>query len=105
MSFWSDFTAELDKVFVAAKTEIAAGFKFITPMVEAGAEEVASAALTAVLQQAPLVIAGSEKLSAATASVVSTLASQGKAVAINIAETAVQGVVNKLATSTAPVAS
>lgn len=97
MSFWSDFTAALSKAADEAKTEVEAAIQYFTPMVEAGAEQVAGAALTAVLQQAPLVITGSEKLSAATASVVSTLATQGKSVAVNIAETAVQAAVNKLA--------
>lgn len=97
MSFWTDFDAFLSKAVTAAKTEVEAVAQYFTPMVEAGAEEVATTALQAVLAQAPLVIAGTEKLSAATASVVSTLASAGKSVAVNIAQTAVQAAVNKLA--------
>ena len=96
MSFWTNFEIELTKVVAAAKVEIAAAAAYFAPKLEAGAEEVASAALAAVLTQAPLVISGSEKLSAATSSVVSTIASTGKTVAVNIAETAVQAAVNKL---------
>jgi transketolase len=97
MSFWTNFETALQGAIHKAEAEAQAALKYFTPMVVAGAEEVATAALTAVLQQAPLVIAGSEKLSAATASVVSTLASSGKAVGVGIAETAVQAAVNALA--------
>ena len=99
MSFWTDFEASLQKAVTAAKAEIAAAAQYFIPRVEAGAEQVATAALNAALAQAPLLISGAEKLSAATASVVSTIASTGKTVAVNIAETAVQAAVDKLAAS------
>lgn len=96
MSFWSDFEVSLSKAVTAAEADVKAALQYIEPLVVAGAEQVAQAALAAVLQQAPLVISGAEKLSAATANVVSTLASQGKSVATNIAETAVQAAYNQL---------
>ena len=97
MSFWTDFQTALSGFVTKAEAEVKAAVQYLTPMVEAGAEEVAGAALTAVLAQAPLVISGQEKLNAATASVVSTLASTGKSVAVNLAETAVQAAYNQIA--------
>lgn len=102
MSFWSDFSAALSTALTEAKTEVESAVKYFTPMVEAGAAEVATAALNAALQQAPLLITGQEKLSNATATVVSTLATTGKAVAVNIAESAVQSAVNALASAAPP---
>lgn len=99
MSFWTDFDTALESALVKAETAVKAAYQYFKPMVEAGAAEVATAALNAVLAQAPLVITGGEKLSAATASVVSTLATTGKAVATSVAEAAVQAAVNKLAAS------
>lgn len=96
MSFWTDFTTALSGYVAKAETEIKAVEQYLEPLEVAGADEVASAALTAVLQQAPQVLSGTEKLSAATASVVSTLATAGKSVAVNIAETAVQAAYNTI---------
>lgn len=97
MTFWTDFENELNKAFVAAKAAIDQAGQYFKPMVEAGASEIASAALQAVLQQAPLLISGQTKLKNATGAVVTALANSGKSVAVNIAETAVQAAVNKLA--------
>lgn len=96
MSFWTDFEVELTKAVSAAEAAVKAAAQYFAPKIEAGAAEVATAALDAALAQAPLLISGKEKLSAATASVVSTVSSTGKTVAVNIAETAVQAAVNKL---------
>lgn len=96
MSFWTDFQTELTAAVAAAKAEITAVEQYFVPKVEAAASEIASVALTAVLTQAPLVLSGAEKLSAATSSVISTIASNGKTVAIGIAETAVQAAVNAI---------
>lgn len=96
MSFWTDFEVFLQNAVTKAEAAVSAAFQYVKPMVVAGAEEVAQLALQEVLKQAPLVLSGAEKLNAATAAVVSTLATQGKRVAINIAETAVQGAYNKV---------
>lgn len=96
MSFWTDFDAALNKAVALAKAELVAVAHYFAPKLEAGAEEVATVALQAVLAQAPALISGSEKLSAATSAVVSAIAASGKTVAVNIAETAVQAAVNKL---------
>jgi hypothetical protein len=89
-TFWSEFDTELTVLVNDAKAEIAKVATSLRPLVAAGAQEVASAAFAAVLTQAPLVLSGTEKLSAATSNVVSTLAASGKSVAVGIAQTAVQ---------------
>lgn len=99
MSFWNDFETFLDTEYHQAQAVVQSIWQYIKPMVQAGAQEVAAAALQAVLTEAPKVIAGTEKLSNATSSVVNALAQQGKSVAINIAESAVQAAYNKLATN------
>ena len=99
MSFWSDFSAFLDKEYQQAKTAVEGIWQFIKPMAVAGANEVAAAALQAVIQEAPKVISGEEKLASATSTVVAALAAKGKSVGINIAESAVQAAYNLLATS------
>lgn len=96
MSFWTDFETELNKAVALAKVEITAAAQYFKPRLEAGADIVATAALQAVLTQAPLLITGAEKLSAATSSVVSAVSASGKTVAVTIAETAVQAAVDKL---------
>ena len=101
-SFWSQFTAFLNAAVAAAKTEIEAIAAKVKPLVEAGAEEIAHAALQSVLTQAPLVLSGTEKLSAATANVITTLASTGKSVAAGVAEAAVQSAYSTVAASLAP---
>jgi hypothetical protein len=101
-SFWSSFSTFLAGEVTKAETEIKSMITYFTPLVEAGAQEVAQTALAAVLQQAPLVLAGTEKLANATSSVISTLASSGKSVAINIAEGAVQAAYNSVAATAAP---
>lgn len=102
MSFWSDFSTALEKAITAAGAQVKAAEQYFGPKILAGAEEVATIALNAALAQAPAVLSGSEKLSAATSSVVSTLAASGKSVAVNIAETAVQAAVNRLSTPPLP---
>jgi hypothetical protein len=70
--------------------------KFFKPMVEAGLEEVATAALNAVMVQAPQVISGQTKFANAVSDVVTTLGTTGKTVATNIAQVAVQQAYNTL---------
>ena len=97
MSFWNDFEHSLQQAVQAAWAEIEHLAVLIKPMVVATAADVAQIALGAVMQQAPLVISGSVKLANATATVISTLATQGKAVAVSQAEAAVQAAYNDLA--------
>lgn len=102
MSFWTDFEAAVVKeahVILAQIEAIAAKLK---PLAIATAEDVATIALGAVMQQAPLVISGTEKLAAATAAVITTLGSQGKVVAATNAQAAVQIVYNNLSELVAP---
>ena len=90
MSFFTDLENALKAEVEKIKPTLESIYQFFKPLVVAGAEEVAQAALGAVLKQAPLVISGEEKLNAATASVISTLGSTGKTVAADIATAAVQ---------------
>lgn len=63
---------------------------FIKPVLVAGLNEVKDAALAAVLSEAPKVISGQEKFNSAVQNVIDTLKSQGKSVAIGIAQQEVQ---------------
>ncbi len=102
MSFFGDIEAaikaEIPKMEAAIKS-LAAFFK---PLIVAGAEEVAQAALQSVLQQAPLVISGAEKLNAATANVITTLGSAGKTAATELVTAAVQTAYSAISASLAP---
>jgi hypothetical protein len=90
MSFLSTLGNALSSLFASAKIDLEAIAKYFKPMVIAGAEEIAQAALQAVLNKAPLVISGQQKFDAAVSEVVSGLGAQGKQVGIDIAMTAVQ---------------
>lgn len=94
MSFWTDLENTIKADLVKVEATLVAVGKAIKPVVEASAEEVGSAALSAVLAQAPLVITGQEKLAAATNSVVATVTANGKSVLASTAETAVQTAYN-----------
>jgi hypothetical protein len=96
MSFWTDFEASIHTAIINTWAEIEKIGTLIKPMAIATAEDVATIALGAVMQQAPLVLSGSIKLANATASVISTLASQGKSVVASQAEAAVQATYNEL---------
>jgi len=107
MSFWTDFENAVVAKAKAFEAQLEAALKDIPQLVEAGAEEIANAAWAAVLAQAPLLISGKLKLKDATAAVVSALAAAGKSVGIQVAEAAVQSIVNKLSgmkSSTPPAA-
>lgn len=97
MSFWSDFEGALGTAVKAAEADVVAAAKYLSPMLVASGQEVAQAALGAVLAQAPSVLSGSEKLSVATASVVNTLAASSKSVAASVAMAAVQAAYNAIA--------
>lgn len=68
----------------------------IKPLVQATEQEVASVAINAVMTQIPLVLNGSVKLSNATASIITSLGTQGKTIAIHFAEAAAQAAYNEI---------
>lgn len=68
----------------------------IKPLLQATEEEIATLALNAVASEAPKVLSGEEKLSAATSTVINSLASQGKTIAATNAQAAVQTAYNFL---------
>lgn len=94
MSFWTDLETAVKANLVKVEAELVTIGKAIKPVIVASAEEVGQAALSAVLAQAPLVITGQEKLSAATNSVVASVTANGKSVLASTAETAVQTAYN-----------
>lgn len=94
MSFWTDLENFVKSKASEVKATLIAIGKSVTPVIEASAEEVGTAALSAVLAQVPLVISGQEKLKAATNSVVSQVTANGKSVLASTAETAVQTAFN-----------
>lgn len=82
---------ELEKLGAeAAKVAEEVG-KVVVPEVEAFLKELGSIALQAVIAEAPKLISGSEKFGSAVTSVVQQVEAQGKAVAIQDAQMAVQG--------------
>lgn len=90
MSFWTDVESAIAAQAKILLADIVAIGKFLKPLIIAGAAEIGQAALQAVIAQAPLVLSGSEKLSAAVASVKATLAASGKTAATSVIEAAVQ---------------
>lgn len=96
MSFWTDLETALATTAKSVVAELSTIATNIKPLIEAGAEEIATVALNAVAQQAPLVLTGQEKLSNATSAVITTLATQGKSVAASVAEASVQSAYNTL---------
>lgn len=96
MSFWTDFETAIKAEASKVLAQVEALAVKLKPLAIATAEDVATIALGAVMQQAPLVISGTEKLAAATASVINTLATQGKSVAVANAQAAVQVTYNAL---------
>lgn len=65
-------------------------WKDVQPVAEDFLMAIGQIAIGAVLKQAPLVIAGSEKFGAAVAETIQTVEAQGKAVAVSDAQLAVQ---------------
>jgi hypothetical protein len=102
MTSWAQFEAFLKAEAAKAAAAINAAARFFKPMVVAGAEELAKAALASVLEQAPKVISGEEKLNAATSSVLTGLASQGKSIGLSIATAAVQAAYNQVSVQLHP---
>lgn len=104
MSFWSNVEAALAVAVKAVGAEIVTVATYFKPIVIAGAEELAEAALQAVLAEAPKVISGAEKLSSATSTVLTTLGAQGKSIAVSDASAAVQAAYNAIAAAAHPTA-
>lgn len=98
MSFWTDFETAVEAEATKVWDKVVTLEHQLVPLVVAKAEEIASAALQAVLAQAPLLLSGQEKMSAAVAFVINLLATQGKAAAANLIEAAIQAVYNMLST-------
>lgn len=96
MSFWTDFESFVKIAIHAVETELASIATKIKPLLIAGAEELATAALNAVMAEAPKVISGSEKLDSAVSSVITGLAGRGKSVGAAVAQAAVQTAYNEL---------
>lgn len=96
MSFWTDFDKFLKDAINAISNELGHFADLIKPLLIAGAEEIATSALNAVMAEAPKVISGSEKFDSAVNNVVTGLASRGKAVGVAVAAAAVQTAYNEL---------
>lgn len=82
---------EIDKLGAEAEVIAEKVGKVIIPEVEAFLKELGSLAIQAVIAEAPKLISGSEKFGSAVTSIVQTVESQGKAIAIQDAQMAVQG--------------
>ena len=93
-SFWSSIGAALSSVFATAVTDVKAIAAYFKPMVQASAQEIATLAMQSVLAEAPKVLAGTEKFSNAVSTVITTLGTQGKAIALSDASAAVQAAYN-----------
>lgn len=102
MTSWAQLEAFLKAEAAKVGPAINAIAKFFKPMVEAGLEEIATAALNAVMAQAPAVISGQQKFSNAVSDVVTTLGQTGKTVATSIAQVAVQQAYNTLSAQINP---
>lgn len=98
MSFWTNFELAIKNAAKAAEAEILKIAHQIKPLVVASAEELATVALNAVVNEAPKVISGQEKLNQAVTTVITGLAAQGKTIAISTAEAAVQSAYNTIST-------
>lgn len=102
MSFWTNLETAIEADVKAAEAEIVKIATAIKPLLIASAEELGNIALQAVLTQATSVVSGQEKLNAAVSTVVTTLATAGKAVAVSTAEAAVQVAYNTVSASLTP---
>lgn len=96
MSFWNDVEHFLKEAIDQLGDELVHLAKLIKPLVVAGAEELATSALNAVMAEAPKVVAGTVKFDSAVSTVVTGLAGRGKSVAVSVAAAAVQTAYNEL---------
>lgn len=90
MSFFSDISLAISAGIKALGADLSKFATAIKPVVVADAEAVGAAALAAVVQQAPLVLSGKEKLNAAITSVQGTLTAAGKTASLTVISAAVQ---------------
>ena len=102
MTFWSDVEAAISAEAKVLEADVAKAMPFIKTVAVASAQQLGSAALQAVVAQAPLLISGQEKMSGALASVGSTLAAKGVAVGTADAQIAIQAAYNQLGLGKAP---
>lgn len=96
MSFLSDFETAVIKDAKTIEAELLVIAVDIKPLVIASAEELATIALNAVATQAPLVLSGQEKFSAAVSTVITGLGANGKSIGVSVAEAAVQSAYNTI---------
>lgn len=99
---WNNFFHALGEFFASVVEKAKPLAAQIKPLVEAAEEEIATIALNAVMSEAPKVLAGSEKLSNATSTVINSLATNGKRIGANVAQAAVQSAYNFLSAALHP---
>lgn len=104
MSFWSDLEVELAVGVKSLEAELSKVVTYFKPIVLASAQDLAQVAIQAVLAEAPKVISGTEKLSSATSTVLTTLGAAGKTVGITDAMAAVQAAYNAVSAAVHPTA-
>lgn len=102
MSFFSDVGSEIAVAVKALGADVVKFANYLKPLIVADAKSLALAALQAVITQAPLVISGAEKMTAAVASVKTTLASDGKTAELGLISAAVQDAHDQLALAANP---
>jgi hypothetical protein len=100
-SFFSSLGASISAGIKALGAEIQKFAAFMKPLLVASAEEIGTAALAQVLVQAPLVISGQEKMTAAVANVKTTLAASGKTAGLSLIQAAVQDAHDQLSAALA----
>lgn len=101
-AFFTELEAELAAGVKAIAVQITAAAHFFKPILAATAAELAQVALQAVLQQAPLVLSGQQKFSAASSTVLTKLGAAGKQAAIADVQVAVQAAYNAIAAAAHP---
>jgi len=102
LSFFSSLSAAISAGIKALGDGLANLAAHIKPLVIATGEELGQAALAAVLQHAPLVMTGQEKLDSAIATVKTGLAAQGKSAALTVIQSAIQEAYDELSRAIHP---
>lgn len=94
MSIFASIKSKLSAIVTSLGNQIKAVAATFLPkaeaLVEVGVEDILNIAASAVLAEAPRLISGQDKFQSAVQSVVQTVASQGKTIAVNTAGAAVQ---------------
>lgn len=96
MSFWNEVEHFLRKALDEVGDALLVLANKIKPLVIAGAEEIATSALNAVMAEAPKVVSGAVKFDSAVNTVITGLAARGKSVGAAVASAAVQTAYNEL---------